>query len=404
MRAEVEQGLISKYENLQKEKDNLEHKLYFKRIESNELEQKLAKQVANAEKNSAVLEEKLSNLDRKYNELKEKYNKDLDIAVLSKDQFSTQLYAEKQRLEAEISNLKESLDRTEAKNYELKLSLEKEKLLWENKYGFLEKEKESYKKDQNSNASKYQESLEILQAKSRYDLEKMEKNYKSLMETQEKNFTLKIEESLKTKDLEICHLQTLIAELEKQMKARERNTSFSDKQLDSVMSSKLRDLETEVEEKGYDLMKMKTYYEGKLADLQANHTKEKDQLKKRSAEIEKRLSEIETRRSLILLEFEKEKTKYNFEIDRLQSQIRELEEANADIKAKYKSKLRETENKSRSKIKTGGTIGTKGASSNLNPISGGGVYNNKFDFKEYMTSKEKEKSFNSSNKSTSYDN
>lgn len=277
-------------------------------------------------------------------------------------------------------------------------------MLWENKYEFLEREKENFKREQTLNASKYQESLEILQTKSRTDLEKMEKSYKSLIETQERNFNNKIEESLKTKDIEITHLTIIISELEKQLKTKDRNSSFSDKQLDSIITNKLRDLEIELDEKNNELMKMKNYYENKLTDLQANHAKEKEQLKRRSAEIEKRLSEIETRRSLNLLEFEKEKTKFNFEIDRLQSQIHELEDANADLKAKYKSKLKETENKSRSKIKTGGASGIKAVTNNISSISGGSVYNSKFSLKDYMTSIDKEKSINSSNKSTSYDN
>ena len=80
-----------------------------------------------------------------------------------------------------------------------------------------------------------------------------------------------------------------------------------------------------------------------MTELTSNYEKEKNMYKKRIAEIEKNLRDAEGKKGSLLLEYEKEKAKWNIEKDNLESKYSELNDKYKHLENKNESLLRENE-------------------------------------------------------------
>ena len=81
----------------------------------------------------------------------------------------------------------------------------------------------------------------------------------------------------------------------------------------------------------------------KINEINSNFEKEKNNYKKKIAEIEKNLREAEGKRGALLLESEKEKAKWDIEKDNLYTKVSELNDKIASLEKKNESLLRENE-------------------------------------------------------------
>ena len=245
---------------------------------------------------------------------------------------------------------------------------------------FLESQKENYKKEQYDTANKYQESLSNLEKKSKYDLFKMEFKYKELMQNIEKNYTLKFDEVNKIKEFELSSLQKVVKDLENQLSLKNKTIKQQIEKEGDVNTylSRIKELENTINEIAEDNKSLKSLFSEKQLEL-TSLIEQNDYLKKKCQEIERKVTEYESKKSFNLIEFEKEKAKLTFEIDKLHSIIADLEENNNEIKAKNKSLLRNNE-KSQSKLPKKNILNLKSSTSNSTTK----IYSNRFDMKEYL--------------------
>jgi hypothetical protein len=88
---------------------------------------------------------------------------------------------------------------------------------------------------------------------------------------------------------------------------------------------------------------LKEEQDKKVNELIVGFEKEKENMKKRIAEIEKSLREAEGKKGALLLELEKEKAKWNIEKDNLTTKYSELNDKMTRLEKKYESLLRENE-------------------------------------------------------------
>ena len=88
---------------------------------------------------------------------------------------------------------------------------------------------------------------------------------------------------------------------------------------------------------------LKEEQDKKIAEINANYEKEKNNYKKKIAEIEKSLREAEGKRGALLLESEKEKAKWDIEKDNLYNKVSELNDRITSLEKKNEGLLRENE-------------------------------------------------------------
>ena len=342
LRSEIELAFNQKFDGIVLEKEQLEQKNLQIKMEANEIENKMYKQICQLEKNVSILNEKNDYLETKIEELKEKHQKDL-LLLGNKDNEEKKmmiLIKEKETLEIELTEVKENLSKSEKKVFELKMIYENDKMLFENKINYYETEKISQKKANQDNWQKYQDLLQEIQSKSKEEYDKMEKNYKKLIENIELNYKNKEDELIKLKGIEIKHLESTIVELEKQLKSKpvENNRKVEEKLLERI-----KDLEDELLQSHEDQAKQRQSYEQKITE---NHNKsdlEKENLKKKLAENEKKLMDTESSKGFGLIEFEKQRQKWAFEVDDLNKKISDLEDEIRDLNNKLKSITKEND-------------------------------------------------------------
>ena len=88
---------------------------------------------------------------------------------------------------------------------------------------------------------------------------------------------------------------------------------------------------------------LKEEQDKKVSELIIGFEKEKENLKKRIADLEKNLREAEVKKGALLLELEKEKAKYNIEKDNLVTKYSELNDKLLRLEKKNENLLRENE-------------------------------------------------------------
>ena len=88
---------------------------------------------------------------------------------------------------------------------------------------------------------------------------------------------------------------------------------------------------------------LKVEQDKKVSELITGFDKEKENYKKRIADLEKNLREAEGKKGALLLELEKEKAKWDIEKDNLTSKYSELNDKLARLEKKYENLLRENE-------------------------------------------------------------
>lgn len=316
-----------------------------KKMELNEQESNSNKQIFHLEKSLALSEEKISSLELRVHELKEKHNKDLaSFTNNQNDKIIEKLNKEKDILEKQIENLKEQISQLSQSLMDAKNTIEKEKLLYENKYQFLENQINAYKKDQNESSYKYQEFLSQIQIKSKQDLEKMENNYKSLLNNLEINYTNKIEEHNKLKQLEINHFQSTIKDLNEQIKTKDSIHKNLQLEKDSLLkNNKIKEYENELNGMQAEIERIKINYDSKIQEIMSKSESEKDLYKKKIADLEKRMIDAESNKGFGLIEYEKERSQWGFEMDKLNKANSELEDEVLILKNKIKLLNKEIE-------------------------------------------------------------
>ena len=112
---------------------------------------------------------------------------------------------------------------------------------------------------------------------------------------------------------------------------------FDNSTLDGESYTWTQDNQTKLEEA------LKTEKENQIKEITEKYTKEKEDLKKKMADIEKNLREAEGKRGVLLLELEKEKAKWDIEKDNLQTKCQEYNDRIITLEKKNENLLRDNE-------------------------------------------------------------
>ena len=345
LRADVEKDLGEKFERIKNEKNDLENKLYTKKREMKELEQNFMKQSQINEKEKNDLIEKNNLLQKKYDDLNqtyntEKINNEKQISLLNKanDSFKTNLSTNEQKMRNKIYELETAL-------LEKNSQYEKDQILWEGKIKFIEQQRDNLKKEQTESNKRFETMLDTIQKKSTSEKENIENNAKLSITNIEQKYEKKVKDLQDNHNKLYSELLSHNKELEKDIKSlRLENEIAKNKNFNPSDLTKRLELINKENEK---LLKNENYLkeeqDKKVNELIIGFEKEKENLKKRIAEMEKSLREAEGKKGALLLELEKEKAKWNIEKDNLVTKYSELNDKLTRLEKKNESLLRENE-------------------------------------------------------------
>ena len=345
LRADVEKDLGEKFERIKKEKNELENKLFNKKREMKELEQNFTKQNQLNEKEKNELIEKHDSLKKKFDELNtiyntERLNNEKQISLLNKekDSYKTSQTSNEQKLKNKIYELEASL-------LEKISQYEKDKVLWEGKLKLIEQQKDTLKKEQNASNKMFDSMLKSIGEKSKTEKENIENNAKISIANMETKYQKQVKDLQDNHNKLYTELLSHNKELEKENKTlRLENEMAKNKNFNPAdLTKKLELINKENEKLIQNESTLKEEQDKKMTELTLNYEKEKNMYKKRIAEIEKNLRDAEGKKGSLLLEYEKEKAKWNIEKDNLESKYTELNEKMHRLETKNENLLRENE-------------------------------------------------------------
>ncbi len=309
-----------------------------------DLEQNYIRQSSLVEKDKTILNEKINALESKKKELIENYEKELETMTNSLKALKDEKIRENEVYSSELESLRKKNFTLEQIINELKGSNEKEKVLWEGRFKFLESQREQLKKEYIENQKKFETIFDNFQKKTSAEKEKLETNHNNTLIMQEKKYNSEIKELKENHQKLYSDLLNLNKDLERELKALNLQQELRGKSLDpSAISKRISELLEVQERMKRDLDDARREKEIKITEIQSMCDREKEILKVKINDIENRLREVEGKRGQLMLEYEKDKAKFSLEKDHLDSKNKELQDTLDRLEKKVENLLRENE-------------------------------------------------------------
>ncbi len=344
LRSEVEKDLNEKFERLRTEKEELEKKLLQKKKEVRDLEQNFLKQSNMSDKEKSILLEKLMNYEDKKKEILSSYEKEIEALNNTIKSLREGYSTEKDDLVTNNEKLKTKITQLENVVVEKTISIEREQVLWENKFKFIEQQRDNLKKELSDAQKRFEQLLDNIQTKGNKDKENLQSAQQNALTTLEQKYQIQIKEMQDNHQKLYLELVNTNKELDRQVKSLMLQVEMKGKGVDpSNLSRRIDELiaENEKLKKDYDdIIRSKDL---RNYDSQNNVEREKEMLKNKISDYEIRLRELESKRGAYMLEYEKEKAKWGLEKDHYICKNQEYQETIDKLERRNETLLRENE-------------------------------------------------------------
>lgn len=346
MREEMLGELEEKVAKLETENLRLTERFEAKRKSAKELENDFNKFKAEKDREAIIMEQKIYNLDTSYKKLNEKYEKELNELKEEHTSKLSSLEVEIEQLEAENTDLRTRLMDSERDISEIESNYERDKALWEDKFDFLENQKQQAKRDLQDAHKKFEMTVEQLRRKDTSDRGKSESAQMLLISSIEKKYKDQIKDMTDSHTHIVNELSNKYKTLEKEHKELKERYEIETRGKISHYGN-LEKRITELIESEQSLMdevrELKIERDRKCLEHQSIVEREKEHYKQKIMEAEHKTKSSEAKRSNMIFEFEKEKARWALEKDNLISEIESLSESIKKAKRKRDVVLKDNE-------------------------------------------------------------
>ena len=346
LRTDGGQDLSGIVEKLSNEKETIEKKLLEKKKTHNQLQGGFNKQIAELEKEKAIMSERLLNAESRLGEIEYKHTAEREqlLAQVQEKQAADEnsinsLIEENERLKIQIEELQHLLSDKAA-------IMEREKILYENKFNFLTQQRDSAKSDLYDAQSKFQFSLEQLHKRELSGKEKQDIAMNSLISSIESRYASQLKDlqessasTIEQLTLKVRLMDQEIMSLKEEVEIQRRGKGLFSGNIDQRCRS-LQEIEAKLLVEIENLTKEKNK---RTEEFREGSGFDKGHLKNKINEVEKRLREAEQQRGQMYLELEKERSKWQIERDHLFSAKNEALEMVEKVEKKREAALREVE-------------------------------------------------------------
>lgn len=333
-------------EKLNSDKETAEKKLEDHKRKTKENEIKYSKQVACLEKEKTLLVEKVAQLESKKTENEKRLQeelKDLKSQMMCSKEFDTMgrsvYLIENEKLKSKNNDLEKNLA-------ELASSIERDKVLWENKFAFLIQQRDQARNDLVESQQKFDLALERLQKRGSLDRDKVGTATASLISSVEARYSAQIKEIHEKYTSTISELTQKNKSLERELRnvkeeyEIERRTRNSDS---GSQGRKLQDLINNEKRLMAELEEAKAGKENKIREIMEIFKSEKENFKFKLQDAEQKIKELEHNKSQLFLEHEKERAKWALERDHLISQKNEAQDIVDSLEKRKDTLMKENE-------------------------------------------------------------
>lgn len=317
------------------------------------------------EKEKAIAQDKLLSYENKKQEIESRYLQEIHSLNFQISQIKETFTAEKRVFSSEIEKNKSIYLQAEQDKNEILTNYERDKVLWEGKFTFLEGQKEQAKQDLVDALKKFELTLHHLKKARNNEKDEQETNLNELLVSMEKKYQSQIQ------DINEGH-QRIIQDYEERIRKLERELrNLNEKLIKETQGklghqlfneSKLADLQDNEKNLKQEIDILKQERDSKMAEFQHILENERDIYKSKLNELELKYKESESRRNALIFEHEKEKAKWGLEKEHLIGQRNELQDFLEKLENRKETLLREN-----AKLRSDSRISKR--SINLNALS-----------------------------------
>jgi hypothetical protein len=215
---ELIQESNEKLEKLNEEKISLEQKYEKARKTLKEIEGTYNKQLSQLEREKALTLERLQNTEGKKSEVEIRYQNENQNLLLQIGQLKETYNIDKKTLLGEIEKYKNLYLSLEQEKNELLTNYERDKVLWEGKFTFLEGQKEQAKQDLVDALKKFEMTLHHLKKARNNEKNEQETNLNELLISMERKYQSQIQDLNENHQRMIQDYEEKIRKLEKELK------------------------------------------------------------------------------------------------------------------------------------------------------------------------------------------
>ena len=346
LKSELTDDLHEKVKQLEIENRKLEDRLNDKRNDSKNLESEIHKLRAEKDRASIIFDTKINGLELSNKKLIEKYEKESQDMRDDYESKLESLDVEIQELDKENNDLKARLLDSERDITEISSNYERDKALWEDRFDFLENQKQQAKRDLQDAHKKFEMTVEQLRRKDSSDRGKTENAQILLITSIEKKYKDQIKDIAESHQSIVNELNEKCKQLEKDYKEIAHKYELENRGKISDydnMKHKIKDLVENEKKLRNEIKSLKYERDQKLLEHQAILEREKDIYKQHIEEIERKAKASESKRSELIFMLEKERANWSLDKDKLINQIENLSEQISKTRKKKDTLVKENE-------------------------------------------------------------
>ena len=341
-------------EKLREEKVNIEQKYEKVKKSLRDIETNYNTQLSSLEREKAVLQEKVTSLEARNRELNQRLENDSQNLTGQLAQLRDSTASEKISVMAEVEKYRALYQQIEHDKAELLSSYEREKLLWEGKFSFLEQQKTQAKQELAETTKKFELTLHHIKRVKDSQKDEQDNNLQEMITALEARHQDQLKEISESHQRVIYNYEEKLRKMEKEIRAvndrllidahgKAGSQVINEKKLVELMENEKRLLK--------EIDSLKRERDDKILEYQHLLDSEREALKQKIADAEQKHKESESKRSVLLFEHEKERAKWNLEKDHISTMKTELQEQLEKSEKRKEALLRENERlKSESKI------------------------------------------------------
>ena len=345
-REDAQRDLQIAIQKLQEEKEATEQKYDAKRKLLKEMEANLHRRTGEMEREKSVLEEKYNNLVFKNEDLQRQHENEINELRKELGQLGSGKGVSQDEMRGTIDNLRMQLSDTEKSLSETKSAYDRDQLLWQHKFDFLDQAKTQAKQDMEKMQDDFHKTVDRFKTQNTSDKKDWETAQQRLLVAQENKYKNHIKDLTESHQKHYKELLSKNEQLERDLRelndqlALEQRGKYSEH---GSMEKKLEELRQSQAHLQAELDEAKAERDQKIVEYQKMVDKERETAKSKRVDLERRCKDAEQRRDALVFEYEKERAKWGLEKDHLINQKAEAQEYAERLEKKKDSLIREVE-------------------------------------------------------------
>jgi len=222
----------------------------------------------------------------------------------------------------EIDKLRQQIEVLESEKSELLAAQDRDHTLAQEKFSFLEQQREEAKQELQESITKFQQTISYLKKIHQNESADLDKGHKELIAQLEQRFQIELNHQVTSYRKEILDAESRIRQQEHEIKVFYNQSSLDSRTRSQLSEKKLCEVQESEKRLILDIQSISSSKEQALQVCRAEFERERKLLLERLQEKEQKLIEIEKKQTALIFDHEKEKVLWNLEKEHLHNQFK----------------------------------------------------------------------------------